>query len=572
MIEVSDFKNQKGLIPDAPGVYKYRDKSNVVIYVGKAKNLKKRLSSYFISPNRLDGKTKKMLENAKTLEWTIVSSEIEALTLEYSYIQKFHPKYNILYRDDKSYPYLAIDYNEKYPRVFITRRKRRANIKYFGPFTQIWAIRKTLNDLTDIFPLRTCTKGVFQGAKMSNRPCLLGFIGKCSSPCTNSISETDYKTILDDFSQFLYGKTHGIKGQLKQKMRETAKEQKYEEANIYKKKLEAIDIVLEKNSAQVSDSLTADFFAISSDELDACIYAFFVSGGFIVGEQKWLITKNLIDDNARILENVLFDLYGADKRIPSKIFINVDFESSALQDYLAGVAEKKVEVKTPKKGKTASLIDKALNNAKTSLETSKLSRLADIESRTKSLDELQKALNMDTAPLRAECYDISHTNAKYRTGSMVVFIDGVPKKSEYRQFNIRNNNEGEKDDTHAIYEVISRRLENISKNSDKSLGSKPDLIVIDGGVGQVNAAESALQNSQIQNIALCSLAKRLEEIYMPGKDKPIIMSRTSPALYLLQYLRDESHRFAISRHRNRREKALLENKSSRKKSKQENHE
>jgi excinuclease ABC subunit C len=554
---VANFQQERQLIPDKPGVYKYLNKSGDIIYVGKAKNLKKRLSSYFVASRRLDNKTYTMIQKAKTIEWTIVMSEIEALTLEYSYIQKYKPHYNILYTDDKSYPYLAINYNDDFPRVFITRNKRQTNIKYFGPFTQIWAIRQTLNNVTDILPLRTCTKGVFQGAKISDRPCLLGFIGKCLAPCVNKVSQKDYYKVLDDFSQFMYGNTKGIKSKLKQAMNEASWKQEFEQAAIYKKKLDALDIVLAKNSAAISDSVTADFLAITSDELNACIYAFYVSHGSIIGEQKWFIIKNLIDKNQTVLENILFDLYSSTKYIPSKIFVNLTLPDMTLQNYLSGKTFKKVTIQTPKKGKTLALLDKALQNAKENLATQKQSRLINIANRTEALQEISQALNMAKAPFRIECYDISHTGGNYRTGSMVVFNDGLAVKGQYRQFNIKNNLDGAKDDTHAIEEVLQRRLANIGKSPDKSLNTKPDLIIIDGGIPQVNSAALALRKSGIDNIALCSLAKRLEEIFVPFSNQPIILSRNSNGLYLLQQLRDESHRFAITKHRARRTKGLF---------------
>jgi excinuclease ABC subunit C len=560
VIEVANISDKKSLIPEKPGVYKYLNLQGKVIYVGKAKNLKKRILSYFSSSKKLDNKTCSMINKADIVEWTIVSSEIEALTLEYSYIQKFKPKYNILYTDDKSYPYLAIDYNDKFPRVFITRSKRKTNIKYFGPFTQIWAIRQTINNITDIFPLRTCTKGVFQGAKISNRPCLLGFIGKCLAPCVDKISQSQYKQIIEEFSQFMFGNTHGIKQKLKKQMLKASDGQNYELANLYKKRLDALNCVLTKNSAEISDSVTADFFAIISDELEAVVYAFYVAKGSIIGEQKWLVTKNLINSDVKIIENILFDLYSKDKQIPSKIFLNIDQNIdffAVLEEYLSGLADKKVKIYEPQKGKTAALLDKTSQNAKQSLETNKLARMQNIEARTKALEEISSALNMLEPPFRIECYDVSHTAGNYRTGSMVVFVDGEPIKKFYRQFNIKNNFSGAKDDTHAIAEIIARRLSNIGNSKDESLNSKPDLMVIDGGIPQVKAAARALKNSAIKDITLCSLAKRLEEIYIPDQNMPIILSRSSAGLYLLQRLRDESHRFAINKHRARRTKGML---------------
>jgi excinuclease ABC subunit C len=560
VIEVANIFDKKNLIPEEPGVYKYLNLQGEVIYVGKAKNLKKRILSYFSLSKKQNNRTYAMINKANIVEWTIVSSEIEALTLEYSYIQKFKPKYNILYTDDKSYPYLAIDYNDKFPRVFITRSKRKVNIKYFGPFPQIWAIRQTLSNITDIFPLRTCAKGVFQGAKMSNRPCLLGFIGKCLAPCVDKISQSQYKQILEEFSQFMFGNTHGIKQKLRKQMLKASDDQNYELAALYKKKLDALNCVLAKNSAEISDSVTADFFAIISDELEAAVYAFYVAKGSIIGEQKWLVTKNLINSDVKIIENILFNLYSKDKQIPGKIFLNInqniDF-FNILEKYLSGLADKKVKIYEPQKGKTAALLDKTYQNAKQYLETNKLVRMQNIETKTKALEEISLVLNMLKPPFRIECYDVSHTAGNYRTGSMVVFVDGEPIKKFYRQFNIRNNFPGAKDDTHAIAEVIARRLSNIDNSKDESLNLKPDLIIVDGGIPQVKAAARILEESRIKDIALCSLAKRLEEIYVPYQKLPIILSRSSAGLYLLQRLRDESHRFAINKHRARRTKGLL---------------
>ncbi|WP_035834353.1 excinuclease ABC subunit UvrC [Jonesia quinghaiensis] len=590
MADPATYRPAPGEIPTNPGVYRFRDAQNRVIYVGKAKNLRSRLSSYFQDVSALHPRTQTMVTTAAGVEWTIVGTEVEALALEYTWIKEFDPRFNVKYRDDKSYPYLSVSMSQSVPRAFVMRGKKKPGDRYFGPFGHAWAIRETLDQLLRVFPVRTCTQGVYNRAKSSGRPCLLGYIDKCSAPCTGKISEEDHRDLAEDLCDFLAGDTGRFIRELRRKMQQAAGDLDFEQAARLRDDIGALERALEKNAVVLSDATDADVFAVAHDELEAAVQVFHVRGGRIRGQRGWVAEKVEALDERDFVEHLLQQVYGESAEpqvldvtaqrdaVPREVLVPVlPHDAGTVASWLSGLRGAKVDLRVPQRGEKAALAQTVLVNAEQSLRLHKSRRAGDLTSRSEALRQIHEALDLDEAPLRIECFDISHNQGTYQSASMVVFEDGLAKKSGYRLFNIRGESgDGAVDDTAAMYEVITRRFKNyvpgdaasppavdhgeVSAAAEKEpqrFAYDPSLVVVDGGAPQVAAAVRALRDLGISDIAVCGLAKRLEELWVPDDDFPVILERHSEGLYLLQRLRDEAHRFAITAHRRRRSQGMV---------------
>lgn len=585
-------------IPAAPGVYRFQDGEGRVIYVGKAKSLRQRLVNYFQEETGLHARTAQMIRQARAVQWTIVGSELEALTLEYQWINQFQPRYNVMFRDDKSYPYLSVSMSEKYPRVAISRDAKRKGTKYFGPYTQVWAIRETIDNLLGTFPVRSCSAGVLRRAEAQGRPCLLGYIDRCSAPCVGRISEEDHRHLAEELCAFMEGKTAPFVQKLEEEMELAAREQDYELAARRRDQLVALEKVQERNAVVLPTDTDADVYALAGDELDVAVHVFYVRGGRVRGTRGWVIERADDRTDAEFMRDLLEQTYlerlGPDgiqlgkaapvsvddvahtplQAVPGTIMVSVRPANAAfLEGWLGEMRGGKVRFHVPQRGKKADLLRTVGDNARHALQVYKTRRAGDLTERARALEELQSALELETAPLRIECFDVSHTGGENRVASMVVFEDGAPRKDAYRTYNIEGGEQN--DDTAAMGEVLRRRFRrviaetNSGGDQDGELRSgavdpdtgkprrfayRPDLLLVDGGLPQVNAAQKELTEAGI-TIPVIGLAKRLEEIWIPGSRYPVVLPRASKALYLLQYLRDESHRFAIKQHRARRSRA-----------------
>lgn len=560
------FRPKTGEIPTEPGVYRWLDSSGRVLYVGKAKNLRARLSNYFGPLDSLHERTRRMVTSAADVQWTIVKTEYEALQLEFTWIKEFDPPFNVRFKDDKSYPYLAVSVGEAVPRAFITRNRELKGVKFFGPYTQAWAVRETLDTLLKVYPVRSCTKGVYQRAKSSNRACLLGDIGKCSAPCVDRVSAVEHKAIAKQFVDFMAGGDLKHVELLKQKMKLASETQQYELAAQYRDGIEALETVLEKSTVVFSDETDADVFGIADDELAAAVSMFIVRRGRIRGVRGWVIDKELERDLGELVEYVMQNVYapidGAEPQdVPKEVIVPVMPEDSAeVSKWLSDLRGKKVDLHIAQRGDKAALAGTALTNAKHALMLYKTRRSADFTARAEALSGIQRALNLTEAPLRIECFDVSHLSGTNVVASMVVFEDGLPKKDHYRRFSIENTT----DDTESIHQVLSRRLKYLREpNTDENQadnGSKfayrPSLLIVDGGLPQVNAAQRAIDESGVQGLTVVGLAKRLEEVWRPGSDFPVILPRATDELFLLQRIRDEAHRFAITYQRQKRSTSI----------------
>ena len=539
-------------IPTNPGVYRFRDDQQKVIYVGKAKNLKNRLNSYFTG--ELIARTKTMVETAASVDWVVVRTETEALQLEYSWIKEFDPTFNVRFRDDKSYPYLAISTAEEFPRAFVYRGDRKKGIKYYGPFVQAWSIRDTLDHLLRVFPVRSCTAGVFRNAKSAGRPCLLAHIDRCSAPCVGKISEPDHRSLIDEFLSFMNGNHQGIIKDISTRMQEASERQDYEKASVLRDDLAALERVREKSAVVFTDSTDADLVAVFNDELQAAVQIFNVRGGRITG-QRGFIMENAVESNTEtLLTDALMHIYSkSDKsEIPLEILTNQKPDSlESLQQLLGEVRQATLDIRVPARGDKRALMDTVVTNAMQALASHKSKRSTDLIARTQALNEIQEALGLARAPLRIECIDVSHIQGTNVVASLVVFEDGLPAKKDYRHYIIENT----RDDTSSIIEVVSRRF---AKHQEVSGPYRPNLLVIDGGLPQVNAAAKALNASGVGSMRVIGLAKRMEEIWQPADKYPLVLPRNSEALFLLQRIRDEAHRFAITHHRNRRSKSMVD--------------
>lgn len=687
MADPSTYRPKPGEIPTSPGVYRFLDQEGRVIYVGKAKNLRTRLSNYFQDLSALHPRTQKMVTTACAVEWTVVATEVESLALEYSWIKEFNPRFNVMYKDDKSYPYLAVTLKDTYPRALIVRGARQSGNRYFGPYVQVGSIRDTLEQLLRVFPVRSCSAGVFKRAKASGRPCLLGYIDKCSAPCVGRVSPQEHRALAEDLCSFLAGKTGPYLRGLEKEMREAAAELNFEKAARLRDDAAALTHVIEQNAVVLPDATDADVFALVHDELTAAVQVFHVRGGRVRGQRGWVI--DLVEDasDAELIERLLQQVYAdliapeddaiasdtpqipddepapqtnavavaappdaslttasphtplvsgpttslgvgerapaapaprssnpaptQDRRrredlsasatsvddvahtattaVPREILVpTMPPDAQAVTQWLSGLRGAKVSVRVPLRGDKASLMETVKANAEETLRLHKTRRAGDLTQRSQALEELAEALDLPEAPLRVECYDISHTQGTYQVGSMVVFEDGAPRKSDYRRFTVRGpEGQGAADDTAAMHEVLRRRFTRLLAEQGKELSEAeselvgvdgdgeiirsgpidpdtgrakrfsyaPSLVVVDGGLPQVNAARAVLDELGI-DIPLVGLAKRLEELWIPGEEFPVILPRTSPALYMLQYIRDESHRFAITHHRKKRSKGM----------------
>jgi len=555
------FRPKTSEIPTRPGVYRFYDNKKRILYVGKAKNLRARLQSYFAPLDSLHERTRRMVQSAVDLDWTIVKTEFEALQLEFTWIKEFNPPFNIRFKDDKSYPYLAVSMSDKVPRVFVTRNRELKGVRYFGPYTQAWALRQTLDTLLKAFPVRSCSSGVFATAKRSNRPCLLADIGKCSAPCVSRVTEQDHLEIAKELVNFMNGMDPEQVAILREKMIQASKNENFELAARLRDNIEALETVLEKSTVVFSDLTDADLFGIAHDELAATISLFSVRGGRIRGVRAWTMDKELDQSLDELVRQIILFAYspvaGVEApSIPKEVLVpSLPEDSSDLEKFLSSLRGSAVSLRVPKRGDKAALAQTALDNAEHALALYKTRRVSDFAARTEALNRLALALHLADAPLRIECYDISHLSGTDIVGSMVVFEDGLPKKAHYRQFNI----ESAQDDTDAIYQVLSRRLKYLRDPATVDEGKfsyVPSLIVVDGGIGQVNAAARAIEASGVTGLVVCGLAKRLEEVWLSGNENPLILPRASEELFLLQRLRDESHRFALSASRRKRSSAI----------------
>ena len=577
MADPATYRPATGTIPTGPGVYRFSDAEGRVIYVGKAINLRQRLSSYFADPASLHFRTQTMVRTAAKVEWTLVRNELEALQLEYTWIKQFDPRFNIKYRDDKSYPWVAVTWGEEFPRVYVGRGAKRKPNRYFGPYAQAWAIRDTLDSLLHVFPMRSCTQGVFNAAKSSGRPCLYGYIGKCAAPCVGRIDADDHRELVEDVCEFLSGRTSALEKGLESEMFAASARQEFEKAAVLRDRLGALKQASERNAIVLADGTDADVVALATDPLEVAVQVFHVRDGRILGERAWVAERGDDGGEAELLELFLLQLYaGEADGVPGLILAPTQPASGeVLAQLLADERGAKVRIKVPRRGDKAALLETAARNAAEALGLHKLRRASDLSARNRALEELQAALDLPEVPLRIECFDISHIQGTQVVASMVVFEDGLSRKGEYRRFVIRTV-EGS-NDVGAMHEVITRRfrrlLEERSKeprDADGPLLVDPDtgvprrfaylpaLIVVDGGAPQVAAAAAAMAELGITDVALCGLAKRLEEVWLPGQEYPLILPRTSEALYLLQRVRDEAHRFAITHHRSRRSSAMVE--------------
>lgn len=555
------FRPKTSEIPTRPGVYRFYDSGRRILYVGKAKNLRARLQSYFAPLESLHERTRRMVQSAVDVDWTIVKTEFEALQLEFTWIKEFNPPFNIRFKDDKSYPYLAVSMSEKVPRVFVTRNRELKGVKYFGPYTQAWALRQTLDTLLKAFPVRSCSSGVFATAKRSNRPCLLADIGKCSAPCVSRVTDQEHVDIAKELVNFMSGMDPQQVEILREKMMLASKNENFELAARLRDNIEALETVLEKSTVVFSDLTDADLFGIAHDELAATISRFSVRGGRIRGVRAWTMDKELDQSLDDLVRQIILFAYspvaGVEApSIPKEVLVpSLPDDSSDLELFLASLRGSAVSLRVPKRGDKAALAQTALENAEHALALYKTRRVSDFAARTEALNRLASALDLTDAPLRIECYDISHLSGTNIVGSMVVFEDGLPKKAHYRQFNI----DSAQDDTDAIFQVLTRRLKYLRDPETVDEGRfsyVPSLIVVDGGIGQVNAAARAIEASGVPGLAVCGLAKRLEEVWLPENENPIILPRASEELFLLQRLRDESHRFALSASRRKRSSAI----------------
>lgn len=590
MANPASYRPRTGEIPTNPGVYRFRDPHGRVIYVGKAKSLRSRLNSYFANPAGLLPKTHAMVHAASSVEWTVVGSELESLQLEYTWIKEFKPRFNVVFRDDKTYPYLALTMSEKLPRVQVMRGDRRKGTRYFGPYTA-GAIRETMDTLLRVFPVRSCSAGVLKRAQASGRPCLLGYIDKCSAPCVGRISPEDHRALAEDFCAFMGGEAKRFISRLDKEMAEAVAGLDYERAARLRDDIAALRKVFERNAVVLAEDTDADVFALHEDELEAAVQVFHVRGGRVRGQRGWVVEKVEDSTPPDLVEHLLQQVYGEDGdshgRLPREVLVPVAPSNQAeLAQWLGGLRGAKVDIRVPQRGDKAALMSTVRENAEHALKLHKTRRAGDLTVRSQALQELQEALDLPVALLRIECFDVSHVQGTNVVASMVVVEDGLPKKSDYRKFSVTGA--AAADDTAAMHDVLTRRFRHYLTDKTAQLEASalaghqaalaaaadaavldtttpaprakfaypPNLVVVDGGKPQVNAAARALADLGIDDVYVVGLAKRLEEVWLPDSDFPVILPRTSAGLYLLQRIRDEAHRFAITFHRQKRGKAM----------------
>ncbi len=568
MADPASYRPATGEIPTSPGVYRFRDGHGRVVYVGKARNLRSRLNSYFADPTSLHPRTRSMVTTAASVDWVTVANEVEALALEYSWIKEYDPRFNVKYRDDKSYPYLAVYTADEFPRAAVVREAKRKGTRYFGPYGHAWAIRDTLDQLVRVFPIRTCRDGVFRRAKQVGRPCLLGYIEKCSAPCVGRIDAAGYQALVDDFCSFMAGQTEPFLRELESRMLLASSRQEYEEAARLRDRLGALNRAMERNAVVFDDSTDADVIAVVEDDLQMGVQVFHVRGGRIRGERGFVLEKAEDLTTSGYLERVMQRLY-ADMVIldpPKEVLVSTPLDdSTAWNEWLSQLRGSRVVVRTPQRGDKRALMATALANAEGTLRLHTTKRSSDLTTRSQALKELQDYLSLPEPPLRIECIDISTLQGQDTVASLVVFEDGLPRKRDYRSFVIRTPHA---DDLTAMAEVVTRRFRERDRPADvepepapegiapvrERFAYPPALLVVDGGAPQVRAAQDALMAIGVNDLPVIGLAKRLEEVWIPDELDPVILPRTSEALYLLQRVRDEAHRTAISLHRKRRGK------------------
>jgi excinuclease ABC subunit C len=583
----STYRPAPGSIPTSPGVYRFRDEHRRVVYVGKAKNLRARVSSYFQDVVNLHPRTASMVTTAASVEWTVVNTEVEALQLEYSWIKEYDPRFNVKYRDDKSYPWLAVTLNEEFPRVMVGRGAKKKGVRYFGPYSHAWAIRETVDLLLRVFPMRSCSNGVFKRSAQIGRPCLLGYIDKCAAPCVGDVTPEQHREIVEDFCDFMSGQTTGFVKRLEKEMYAASAEMDFERAARLRDDIGALNRALEKQQVVLGDGTDADVIAFAEDPLEVAVQIFYVRGGRIRGQRGWVADRTEDTDTAGLVERFLLQLYDGEvgDTIPREVLVPaLPEDTPALEQWLAGLRGARVSLRVPQRGDKKALQETVARNALQALGLHKTKRASDLTTRNRALEEIQVALGLPGAPLRIECYDISNLQGTEVVGSMVVFEDGLARKGEYRRFVIRGV-EGQ-NDVASMHEVITRRFRRMldDRAQDPELGVTtaedaadegpllvdpdtgrprrfayvPGLVVVDGGPPQVAAAQRALDELGIDDVPVCGLAKRLEEVWLPGQEDPVILPRSSEGLYLLQRIRDEAHRFAITHHRSRRSKSMVE--------------
>ena len=632
MADPAQYRPAPGTIPDEPGVYRFRDEHGRVIYVGKAKSLRSRLNSYFQDIHQLHPRTQTMVTTAAGVDWTVVRNEVESLQLEYAWIKEFDPRFNVRYRDDKSYPWLAVTVGEEFPRLQVMRGTKRPGVRYFGPYAHAWAIRETLDLLLRVFPARTCSAGVFKRSAQVGRPCLLGYIGKCSAPCVGRISADEHREIVDDFCDFMAGRTDQLRVRLERDMRAAAEAQEYERAARLRDDLDAVRRAVEKQAVVLGDGTDADVVAFAQDDLEAAVSVFYVRGGRVRGQRGWVVDRYL--DTAEdgtvgaLVGQFLEQVYGteitaeqeqdalagsrgrppfagpragrllhpvhdpaayrpgpdaprrrraaAEHDVPREVLVQArPDDADALEQWLSAVRGSRVLIRVPRRGDKRALLQTVERNAKEVFAQHKLKRASDLSARSRALADLQEALDLPVAPLRIECYDVSHVQGSDVVASMVVFEDGLARRSEYRRFALKGVDAH--DDTAWMHEVVTRRFRRLLEEAAGSVPSPagpvdpetgrprkfaypPQLVVVDGGPPQVEAAHRAMHALGVDGgdepVALCGLAKRLEEVWLPSSPDPVVLPRTSEALYLLQRVRDEAHRFAITYHRQRRSRSM----------------
>ncbi|MGW8401024.1 excinuclease ABC subunit UvrC [Streptomyces lydicus] len=598
MADPSSYRPKPGQIPDSPGVYKFRDEHGRVIYVGKAKSLRQRLANYFQDLAGLHPRTRTMVTTAASVEWTVVTTEVEALQLEYSWIKEFDPRFNVKYRDDKSYPYLAVTLNEEFPRVQVMRGAKKKGVRYFGPYAHAWAIRETVDLMLRVFPVRTCSAGVFKRSAQIGRPCLLGYIGKCSAPCVGRIPAEEHRELAEEFCDFMAGRTGAYIRRLERRMQEAAEEMEYERAARLRDDIGALKRAMEKSAVVLADATDADLIAVAEDELEAAVQIFHVRGGRVRGQRGWVTDKVEAVTTGGLVEHALQQLYGEERgdAVPKEVLVPALPEPvEPVAQWLSQRRGSQVSLRIPQRGDKKDLMATVGRNAQQALALHKTKRASDLTTRSRALEEIAEALGLDSVPLRIECFDISHLQGEDVVASMVVFEDGLVRKSEYRRFQIKGF-EGQ-DDVRSMHEVIGRRFKRYLQEKQKSgewteepdgetaapvdgvvtaagepdradgrpvdddgrpkrFAYPPQLVVVDGGAPQVAAARRALDELGIDDVAVCGLAKRLEEVWLPEEDDPVVLPRSSEGLYLLQRVRDEAHRFAITYQRTKRSKRL----------------
>src|SRR5690349_16460864 len=575
----STYRPAVGSIPESPGVYRFRDPNGLVIYVGKAKSLRQRLNSYFADVAGLHPRTRQMVTTAASVEWTVVGTEVEALQLEHNWIKEFDPRINGRYRDDKSYPSLAVTLNEEYPRLQVMRGPKRKGVRYFGPYAHAWAIRETLDTLTRVFPARTCSNGVFKRAGQIGRPCLLGYIGKCAAPCVGRVDAEEHRQIVDDFCDFMAGRTESMIKRLEREMAAASENLEFEKAARLRDDLGALRRALEKQAVVLGDGTDADVVAFAQDELEAAVQVFHVRGGRVRGQRGWIVDKVEAVTTGELVEQFLLQVYGgvdeqtgigeAGEAVPKEVLVpELPDDADVYEELLSELRGSRVSLRVPQRGDKRSLLETVERNAKEAFARHRVKRSSDLTARSLALSELQEALELPDAPLRIECMDVSHVQGTNVVASMVVFEDGLAKKSDYRRFSVAQGT----DDTAAMAEVVRRRFARHLKDEEdrrneqgvsaeegrpRRFAYPPNLLVVDGGAPQVAAASRSLAELGIVDVAVCGLAKRMEEVWLPDDSDPVILPRTSEALYLLQRVRDEAHRFAITYHRQKRSTSML---------------